>query len=194
MAKITMTLSRAHKVAERLKAKMSEAAAEADAGFGTVRVEGVAGESQIQALASGRQKALKALAAHEQLNGALFALRSAIGRANASAGVSDGLAEQEMISRRLKLLRGIVAGSSARAIAPEDLADYRPLTTVKEVYGHRETGVEVTLLTLQAREELEAEIERLQKRAYKISDKVADANAAKVEIDLPDELVAELGL
>lgn len=191
--RITMTLSRAHKVAERLRTKVTEAAQAAGAGLGIIRVDGVGGDAQLASLAESRQKALEALGTHATYNQALQDVRAAVGRANATTGVSDLLAEQEAIARRIKLLRDILGASSAIAIQPEELATYRPLTQARDVYSRGETGVPVTLLPTEVRAGLEADLNALQKQQYAVSDRVADANAARIELDLPDELAADLG-
>lgn len=191
--RVPMTLSRCHKVAERLRAKVAEAAEAVTTGLGIVRIDGLAGESQLAALSASRDKADVALKAHHESNQALQAVRAAIGRANVVAGVSDLLAEQEAIGRRIKLLRGVLATHTTTAIQPDELSEYRPLNQVKEVFSRGDAGVQVTLLTAAYRAQLEAEIAALQKQLYRVSDAVADANATRVTLDLPDNLVEELG-
>lgn len=191
--RITMTLSRAHKVAERLRIKVTEAAQTAVAGLGVIRVDGVGGDAQLASLAESRQKALEALGTHAQYNQALQDVRAAVGRANAVSGVSDLLAEQEAIARRIKLLRDILGASSAIAIQPEELAAYRPLTQARDIYSRGETGVPVTLLPAEVRAALESDLNALQKQQFAVSDKVADANATRIALDLPDDMAADLG-
>ena len=92
MATLQITLSRAHKIAERLKQKIGEMHAEAVSQARTVTVTGVTGDSQVQRLVEQGERAMALTARADRFIVALAALRAQIGAQNEARGISAMLA------------------------------------------------------------------------------------------------------
>jgi hypothetical protein len=190
---ITVTLSRAHKIADRLKGLVSAAAAQAREGLSVVNVNGFAGDQQVERFAERRSASIVAIARFDELNCALTGVRSAIGRANVAAGVSDLLANQEGLKRRFALLKEFAKEAGANELQPEQLKEYRPLAPKERGFAV-DSGVSVSPVTPAQRLEFEATTARIQKELFALSDKLADLNAYKITIAVPESVANELGL
>lgn len=193
---LELTLSRWHKVAERLASKANEAAAAATAAFCGQRVNGYAGEAQKSALSERAQEGVKALAEQEIALSALSAIRAALGRANAERGVSDLLARQESANRRLKLVREILAGQRPDMVFPDALETYKPFGETQQRYAYREEpqgAIAVRVLSRDLESKLRLEADALQASLHRLADEANDANAGKIRVSIPLEAARMAG-
>lgn len=191
--KVTVSLSRAHKIVERLKEKLAELGNAMQSGFGVVHVEAYTGPEQIKAFQQKREEAEDAYMKYSQYLRIMTDIRKAIGKANVDV-VSDLLAEQAMLNSRLGMLKMILRCDRSNAIMPQDLEHYRPLVQTDRPMLHRNAGVAVTLLTKERKGAFEEELADVQRKLYIVSDKITDANATKIEIELPAMIADDLGL
>ena len=189
----SVTLNRAHKIADRLKGLVATASAQVRESFGVSQVVGRAGAPQLERFDERRLAGEAALLRFASLNAALQDLRAAVGRANVEAGVSDVLARQEAMKREIALLREISKAPDANAITPEQLAVYEPLGSGERSL-FRSEGVAVCTLPVERRRALEAQLLARQTELFALDDRLADLNAQKVSFTLAAELGSELGL
>lgn len=194
--KYVLTLSRWHKVAERIKAAIKESEARAVAAFTATAIspwnkEGV--ETKAFEIAA-RGKADIALV--ESGLSAVAAIRAALARRNAELGIGDKLAEADAVSRRAALYRTIVDKQSADMVRPEDMRHVPALTANDEPYFMRRGGASITLAIAEPPflEELRLKLAADQARSHALLDEVADLNRSKLELELPDELTIIAGL
>ena len=110
MTTYTLSLSRWHKVAERLARKHLELTQAAKNVFLNTQVSGYLGEGQVARLQSDGARALADIQKAFQVQDGVMAIRQAIGDANARVGVATLLAQHDAMSRRQKLLEAILAG------------------------------------------------------------------------------------
>lgn len=190
---IKITLSRAHKVAERLKGLLAEQSAIACQNLSDVSITLSSGGSQYPALVARTAAGLAAVTAYNRFNKVLGELRGFVGKVNAAAGVSDLLTQQETLSRQLGFLKSLLEQSTGdvNAIQPSQLEFYKPLVVDRPL---REPSVMVSLLPETHRKELEMAVAEAKKALFIVSDKVADANATKVAITLDEDMAELLGL
>lgn len=192
------SVGRWHKISERLAAKASELAEAAKKSLCSTYVDGYAGEEQVDRLRSSASDAVKALADQDVAARAVAAIRSAVGRANAQFGVSDALAEQERLNRRIKLLREILSAQRPEMVAVDALKDYRPFgeTKTRMAYRHEEPQGAIQVRTLEASFEnaMREEIERLQAELFSVSDKANDSNVRRISVEISAEAAAMIGL
>lgn len=182
--KYALTLSRWHKVAERIKAAIKEREARVLAAFTATAIspwnkEGV--EIKASEIAV-RGKADVALI--ESGLSAVAAIRAALARRNAELGIGDKLAEADAVSRRAALYLAIVEKQSADMVRPKDMRHVPA------------AGASVTLAIADRPfvEELALKLAADQARAHALLDEVADLNRSKLELELPDELTIITGL
>lgn len=187
----SITLSRAHKLAERLKVHSTELSAVAAAMAGTVAVQGKTGSSdQVGKLAARDATATDALKESLAVMELVGHVRKAIGAANAQVGVSGLLADQAVVTAQLSSVKSFLAAAKCQGIKPDELEFYQPIN--KNEYGSGSVVVQAT-----SDEQIaayEATQQALQARLYAISDEVAAANARKIEVSLPRDIAKLLGL
>jgi hypothetical protein len=195
--KHNLTLTRWHKVAERLNAalKEREARAIADLTAATISPWNKAGVEQKAAAIAERAKADLSLV--EQATAAVAAIRSALAARNAQLGISARLAEVEAANRRIALYRAVLEKQTVDMVQPEHVrhvpahaaADSEPS------WGRREAA----RITLQVADagllaELAAKLAREQARAHALLDEIADLNREKLELDVAPEVDRIAGL
>ncbi len=186
---VQITLSRAHKIAERIKDMMREKDALLGSVFSNMYLTGIAGKSQKADWERKFKEGKMALAMYQNYNEVLTQVRMVIGRANVTFGISDLLAEQEKLSRWNGVLKEILK-KDGDPIIPSDLEDYKPFSSDSSPRSH----VEVTLIDPELRAELTGVMEENKKRIFAISNRIADTNVNKITLEISDEMVKELGL
>lgn len=185
MTQLTASLSRAHKYAERLKTRINELGAEASSLLGNQTVAGVGGEAQIAKLEGLAPLGIAALDQAQHYSHAFAKLRAAIGIENHNRGISEMLAELEGLNRTMGVLKVILASASSKAIAPQDLAHYKPLNT-----NAIHASISVAVLTPEHVQVLTARHAKAQREAFALSDRIAEANAKSFTFELPDDIAA----
>lgn len=196
--KHTLTLSRWHKVAERMQSAMKARETAVKTAYTATAISPwnkVAVEEKAAEIA---RRAAEDLALVETAAHALAAVRAALALRNAALGVSTRLAEAEAAKRRATLYRAIVEGQKADMVRPEDVRTLpAELVGETESWGFgRRTALTVTLQTADPAllAELRAKLAREEARATRLLDEVADLNRERLEIDVPDELAQIAGL
>lgn len=189
----SVTLARAHKLADRLGAKLGQVQSTIGSFSATTVFSQAPSGEQIQALKSALQDVKSALMDHAAYSEALSKLRAAIGRANSLEGVGDVLASIEDEKRslaahnRLMAAYRRVSASMLQLPAPEGYV--WPLRT--ENYG---ASVECTVVRPEEIQRLQENINDAENRLFKLQDQLADLNAKKVQLSFPDDIAKFLGL
>lgn len=191
----TVTLSRGHKIADRLGSAIGEIKAEAERLCEQVSLNGYA-EAQIEQLMKNSQKAMQLMEHHAIVANAQAAVRAAIGRANASAGVGDELAKIEANKKVLSLLDAVLTAQrpgSRGAVHYSGIREYKVIGSSDSIMP-RSSAIAVTLLSQAEIETLEARKKDLERQNFALSDKLAELNAQKVTFHLTDEVATLAGL
>ncbi len=195
----TLTLTRWHKVAERINAALKERDARVVAAFtaATISPWNKEGVEQKAAGIAGRGKADLALI--EQGSAAVAAIRSALARRNAELGIAARLAEVEAANRRIALYRAVLDKQSVDMVEPANVrhvpAGAGAVPDAELSWGRREAP----RITLQVADqallgELAVKLAREQARTHALLDEIADLNRDKLELDIASELVEIAGL
>ncbi len=188
MTRIDVSLARTHKIAERLKTRASELFKEAQANAQVTHVNGTTGDSHVQRLAAQGQKAIELSARGERYLRAAATVRAAIGRENQARGINDLLAQLDAVNRLAAHKKELLEQAKADGIEPSELAVYKPLNGSEARYG----GIAVNVLGAQARTELESAVSTLQREAFQLSDRIAEANAARMALELDEDIALEV--
>lgn len=183
---LKVSLSRAHKIAERLKEHAQEHQREAARLAAATSVTGVAGESQLSRLRAQSAQALARLAQADQYWNALSQVRAAIGAENEARGINAMLAELDATQKRVAIRKDMLSRADDSAMPLQELASFQPLNPDTRMYG----GVTVRMLDEAGTAQVRQELKELQRQAVALSDQIASANAASVSLTLP-EAVAE---
>ena len=194
MKNYTLSLSRWHKVAERLSRAYLGLTQSARNIFTNTQVSGFLGEAQITRLRVVSERGLAELERAFVIQDAISTIRRMIGEANARVGVAPLLASYDALVRRQKLLEGILGAQSCEMISFEEVA-YLPNQIVGEDrYDRQRNLVSVRTLEPEAQALLEAKSAELLGQIYALADQISDLNRERVSIDLPEEVALAGGL
>jgi len=195
--KHTLTLTRWHKVVERINAALKERDARVVAAFTAATISPWNKEGIEQKAAGIAERSKADLALVEQGGAAVAAIRSALARRNAELGIAARLAEVEAANRRIALYRAVLEKQSVDMVQPEHLR-HVPAHAVPESepsWGRREAP----RITLQVADGallagLAVKLAREQARSHALLDEIADLNREKLELDIAPELHEIAGL
>jgi len=194
--KHTLTLTRWHKVAERINTAVKEREARALAALTATTVspwnkEGV--ETKAEDIA---RRAKADLALIEAGTGAVARIRAALGERNTGLGIGERLAEADAANRRAKLYRDLLDKQRADMVRPADVRHVPVAIAGDDSLWGRRAAAAITLAIADKAwlDELHLKLAREQARAHALLDAVADANREKLELELADELVEIAGL
>lgn len=194
--KHSLTLTRWHKVAERLNAALKEREGRTLSALTATAIspwnkEGV--EAKAEEIAA---RAKTDLALIETASAAVAVIRSALAQRNAALEISARLAEVEAVNRRHWLYREVLEKQTADMVRPADVRHVPAVVASEETSWIRRGPSTITLAIADKAllDELRARLAREQARAHALLDAVADANREKLELELSDELVEIAGL
>lgn len=188
--KVKLTISRAHKVVERLNKLAAEASARAHILLLPVSVSGYAGEAQLADYTKRSEDGLAELGRFQKIASAVSEIRAAIAEVNATQGINRVLSDMEACNRVAHLIRGIVQAQPADGICFSALPAYTAFAPDNHRYG----SVTVKSLTEGALSLLSEELKRVAAEANRLSDILADLNAYKLTISIPDDMAKDVGL
>ncbi len=194
----TLTLSRWHKVAERINTALKEREANVKTAFTATTISPWNKDGVEEKAADITRRAADDLALVEAGARAVAAIRAALAIRNADLGISGRLAEVEGANRRAALYRTIIDGQKPDMVRPEGVrALPGELVGETESWGFaRRSALAVTLQTADRVlvESLREKLSREQSYATRLLDEVADLNREKLEIDVPQEVIGIAGL
>ena len=194
----TLTLSRWHKVAERINTALKEREANVKTAFTATTISPWNKDGVEEKAADITRRAADDLALVEAGARAVAAIRAALAIRNADLGISGRLAEVEGANRRAALYRTIIDGQKPDMVRPEGVrALPGELVGETESWGFaRRSALAVTLQTADRVlvESLREKLSREQSYATRLLDEVADLNREKLGIDVPQEVIGIAGL
>ena len=196
--KYTLTLSRWHKVAERINTALKERESNVKKAFTATAVSAWNKEGIEEKAATIARRAADDLELIETGARAVAQIRAALAIRNAELGIAARLAEAEAAGRGVALYKSVIEGQDADMVRPESVRGL-PATLVGDSdpigFGRRATPT-VTLQTADAPllESLRAKLARERARATRLLDEVADLNREKLDIDVPQEVLEIAGL
>jgi len=192
----SLTLTRWHKVAERINTALKEREERTVAALTATTVspwnkEGIEAKAEEIAV-----RAKCDLVLIESATAAVARIRAALANRNAELGISARLAEAEGAKRKAKLYRELVEKQKADMVKPADVRHVPVTAGTEESLWPRRSGPGITLEIADRAllDELRSKLAREEARAHMLLDAVADANREKLELELPDELVEIAGL
>jgi len=191
----TLTLTRWHKVAERLAREYGEAVSESRSTLTQTAISAYLGEEQEEFLQTQTQTALTNLDRAFRIQDAVAHVRHLVGDANVREGISAKLAEFDKLNRRVKALSEVVESQSSDMVSVTQLRSI-PKDYVADgaSYDSKRPKIKVRMLDSQALERLADQLSNARKAAYALSDEVSDLNKAKLSIELETEVASAAGL
>ena len=191
----TLTLTRWHKVAERLSREYTEAVYAVKQTLTQTRVSTYLGQDQEVSLQLESHNAEERLQRAFRVQDALADVRRVIGDANVHHGVSAKLAEFDKLNRRLKVVTELIEAQSANMVSIEQLKNI-PQDYVADGshYESKRPQLHVRMLGREAIANLKQEFESIRARAYALSDEIANLNRATANVALSKEVATLAGI
>jgi hypothetical protein len=191
----TLTLTRWHKVAERLSREYTESVYAAKQTLSNTKVSSYLGAEQQDALRSATQDATERLSRAFRVQDAVSDVRRALGDANVKNGVSPKLAELDKLNRRLKVVTELIEAQSPGMISIEQLVNI-PADYVADgnSYDSKRPLLHVRMLGKDEVKQLKADFEAIRHQSYALSDEVADLNKATLTLSVSQEVATLAGI
>lgn len=191
----TLTLTRWHKVAERLSREYTESVYAVKQTLSNTKVSSYLGAEQQDALRTAAQDATERLAQAFRVQDAVSDVRRALGDANVKNGVSPKLAELDKINRRLKVVTELIEAQSPSMISIEQLANI-PSDYVADgnSYDSKRPLLHVRMLGRDELNGFKADFETIRTQSYALSDEVADLNKATLTLTVSQEVATLAGI
>lgn len=190
----TLSLSRWHKVAERLSRTYTELTNGVRNTYNNTQVSGYLGEAQVSRLKESAESEAAKLQRAFQLQDALIHIRQAVGDANARTGVAKELAEYDALTRRHKLLDGILSAQSSEMIGFDELPQLPRHLVSEDRYDRSRASARVRMLNPAKESALRKESVALLARVYALADRISDLNRERVTLELPEDIAQAAGL
>lgn len=191
----TLTLTRWHKVAERLSREYTESVYAAKQTLCNTKVSSYLGAEQQQSLQQAAQDAKERLDRAFRVQDAVTEVRQALGDANVKNGVSPKLAELDKLNRRLKVLTELIEGQSPSMISVDQLqsipADY---VADNNSYDSKRPLLHMRLLDKGDLVVIKQDFEAIRGRSYALSDEISDMNRATLSLTVSDEVATLSGI
>jgi hypothetical protein len=194
--KLTLTLTRWHKIAERINGALKLCEERSLAALTATAIspwnkEGI--EEKAREIAGQAETDLALIEAGTE---AVAGIRGALARRNAELGISARLAEVEAANRKARLYRELIDKQRADMVRPEDVRHVPAMVGADEPLWPRRSASGITLAIADKAllDGLRAKLAREQSRSHALLDAIADANREKLELELADELLEIAGL
>ncbi len=191
----TLTLTRWHKVAERLSREYTESVYTAKQTLSNTKVSSYLGAEQQDALHLAAQEAKDRLERAFRVQDAVTEVRQALGDANVKNGVSTKLAVLDKLNRRLKVLTELIESQNPSMISIDQLqsipADY---VADGNSYDSKRPQLHMRLLGKNDLMEIKRDFESIRARSYTLSDEIADLNRATLSLTVSDEVATLAGI
>lgn len=186
MTTISVSLTRAHKIAERLKTQASQLMSEATAAASAARIASVPGESQLARLKAQGASAVELSSKAARFLRACATVRAIISRENEARGIGAKLAKLDAVNKLAAHSKELLETAKGGQLELNELAEYKPLAN-ESAYASMTT---VNVVDAANRASIQEEAARLQREAMQLSDEIAEANAARLSFELDDDLAA----
>lgn len=194
MAKHNLTLTRWHKVAERLQQELTRQTTEVEGAYSRNRFDPALKQGlNVQKLVEGARASIEqALALNTRLLTAIATIRTELAKSNAKLGVAERLSTIDSLSKQAKLLETVLAHERDRTVHHEDFLKLEPAAEAS-AYGQR-TTVAVKVLADDRIKALQDEATAKRRRVHGLTDEINDINRSILSIELEDDLAAIAGL
>jgi len=128
------------------------------------------------------------------LNTALFNIRKSVAQANASNGISDILADVELVDAKITVYNAVVTKAVAKSVdeITSRIEKLKAAPTESRIYGHRDT-VETSVVEQSTIDGAKHIVKQLKREKQTLQDKLLTLNVNTViSIDNVDEMVLKI--
>ena len=188
------TLTRWHKVTERLTKEFSALTKAAKSGLAETTVTEYLGEAQETRLIDLRDNCLKQIDSALAVQDAIVHIRQTLGAANESQGVSRALADYDKLVKRVNLFESLLSARSSEQVAIGELKAVKNPGRSEKYLDRGQPKIAVAMLEGESLERLQAQFSETTTAMYAQADRLADMNKWVLEIALEPEIAKLAGL
>lgn len=188
MKQIQVTLSRAHKIVERLKSLQSEAATEIKGLIDVQHVHTAPTPSTLAELEQTAEAVKTALATHLELSAALATVKTVVSTANHERGIHKQLSMLDAINQRIALLKTVLTATKSTGCKVSEVPAVFANGAPQSYSALTVNPVKDDAL----RDTVADDLKSAQAKAIQVSDEIAELNAQRVTLELPDRLVDQV--
>lgn len=188
------TLTRWHKVTERLTKEFSALTKAAKSGLAETTVTEYLGEAQETRLIDLRDNCLKQIDSALAVQDAIVHIRQTLGAANESQGVSRALADYDKLVKRVNLFESLLSARSSEQVAIGELKAVKSPGRSEKYLDRGQPKIAVAMLEGESLEQLQAQFSEATTAMYVQADRLADLNKWVLEIALEPEIAKLAGL
>lgn len=188
------TLTRWHKVTERLTKEFSALTKSAKSGLAETTVTEYLGEAQETRLIDLRDNCLKQIDSALAVQDAIVHIRQTLGAANESQGVSRALADYDKLVKRVNLFESLLSARSSEQVAIGELKAVKNPARSEKYLDRGQPKIAVAMLEGESLEKLQAQFSETTTAMYVQADRLADLNKWVLEIALEPEIAKLAGL
>jgi len=182
------TLTRWHKVTERLTKEFSALTKSAKSGLAETTVTEYLGEAQETRLIDLRDNCLKQIDSALAVQDAIVHIRQTLGAANESQGVSRALADYDKLVKRVNLFESLLSARSSEQVAIGELKAVKNPMRSEKYLDRGQPKIAVAMLEGESLELLQAQFSETTTAMYAQADRLADLNKWVLEIALEPEI------
>jgi len=188
--KFTLTLSRWHKVVERVNAASKECEARVKAAFTDTTISSWNKDGVEEKAADIARRAAQDLMLVEAGTRAVEIIRATLAIRNAELGIAGRLAQVEGSNRRASLYKAVIEGQKADMVRAQSVHNL-PEQVSQSDWLSRRSALVVTLQTADRDllEDLREKFALEQALAVRALDEIADLNRERIEIEVPEEVI-----
>jgi hypothetical protein len=191
----TASLSRWHKVAERLSRQYTETAYKATQVLTQTSLSTYVGEGQEQELKEQATEWTSRLDYAFRQQDCVCNIRQALGSENARTGVTVELATSDKLNRRQKTLTRIIEAQTSEMITISQLKNTpREYVADGDSFQSRRPPIRIRMLDHEQVRKLQEELESIRSEAYALSDRIAELNRVNLSLELDEEIAKSAGL
>lgn len=190
----TCTLTRWHKVMERLNKEYNQLCKSAKSGLTATSVTEYLGEAQEQRLIALRAQSLSQIESLFEIQEVVVRIRTSLGAANERQGVSSALAQYDKLVKRAQLLSSLIEPRSGNWFGIDDLKNIKNPPRSTDFLERGKTKIDVAMLEGPELARLDGIRQQVTTAMYAQADAIAELNKSTLSLELPIHIAQVAGL
>ncbi len=190
----TCTLTRWHKVVERLNKEYNQLCKSAKSVLTATSVTEYLGEAQEQRLIAQRAQSLSQIESLFEIQEVVVRIRTSLGAANERQGVSSALAQYDKLVKRAQLLSSLIEPRSGNWFGIDELKNIKNPPRSTDFLERGKTKIDVAMLEGSELARLDGMRQQVTTAMYAQADAIAELNKFTLSLELPIHIAQVAGL
>ena len=190
----TCTLTRWHKVVERLNKEYNQLCKSAKTVLTATSVTEYLGEAQEQRLIALRAQSLSQIEILFEIQDVVVRIRTSLGAANERQGVSSALAQYDKLVKRAQLLSSLIEPRAGNWFGIDDLKNIKNPPRSTDFLERGKAKIDVAMLEGAELARLDGTRQQVTMAMYAQADAIAELNKSTLSLELPTHIAQVAGL